>query len=98
MHAQSAHFGTRHETSKSLAHPCDASAYLNVSSAGSPRFYTQLPRPQTRSGDAAPAGAHTACGGDAPGNTRAPYESPDDGDSVCANAPAPRLLCPPLAG
>src|SRR5262245_10632466 len=95
---QTAHFDTTRETSKSLGRPPYASASLNASSADSLRFYMPLRRHQSQSASCAPVALHSASGGDAHENRRAPYESPDDEDSACASDSAPPSLSPPLAG
>ena len=98
MPAQNAHFGTMHGRAAWLARRCDASAFLHASRAGSPRFSRLLRRRQSLSVRCALGGPHSAAGGDAHDNTRAPYGAPDDEDSACANAPVPQALCPRLAG
>src|SRR5262249_6746526 len=77
------------------ARPCDASASLNASSVGSPRFYTPLRPRQIRLANFVPVELHSASGGGGHGNTTRPYESPDGGESGWASAQTPPSLCPP---
>ena len=91
--AQTVHFDTTHETAQWLAHPLYASASPPSSSAGSPTFYTRPQLPQSRWGDSAPVGHHSASGGDAHENRPAPYEAPDDEGSASASDTAPPARC-----